>query len=154
MAKNGTVGLGYTRKSLVYERADETSVERQDSNLRGRIESDGLTPEIHTDAQGHRSGRSDRNRPAWRMIMRRIKDADVRALYVDSLSRAWRSSKGWNELLETCKRFNVALRILKEGIDTSKGFGAAQKLNSGVMAEVAEFESNIASERMIEISPF
>ncbi|MEI7999399.1 MAG: recombinase family protein, partial [Candidatus Omnitrophota bacterium] len=95
--------MGYTRKSLVFRRSDETSVERQGSNVLRAIEADGLKPEMHSDAEGNRSGRSDKYRPAWRMVMRRIADPDVRCLYVDSLARAWRSVKGWSTLLETAK---------------------------------------------------
>lgn len=147
MAENGTVGLGYTRKSRVYKRSDESSIERQNNNVTAAIVADGLQPEIYSDADGHRSGKSDRYRPSWRAIMRRLQDPDVRALYVDDLSRAWRSAKGWNDLLEACRRYRVRLRVLRENIDTA-AFGAQQKMTSGVFAEIAEFESNIAAERM------
>ena len=104
MAKNGTVGLGYTRKSLVFRRSDETSVERQATNVQRTIETNGLKVEIHSDAEGHRSGRNDRYRPAWRTIMRRIADPDVRLLVIDSISRAWRSVEGWAALLRKAEQ--------------------------------------------------
>lgn len=148
MARSGTIGIGYTRKSVVQGRADETSIDRQAAALRAAIEADGLTPELYSDAEGHRSGRSDRDRPEWRAVMRRLAAPGVRALYVDSLSRAWRSTKGWNELLEACRRHQVRLRVLRENIDTEARFGAMETFYSNTMAGVAQFESDVAAERM------
>lgn len=148
MTTTGHIGLGYIRKSLVWKRADETSVERQEHNVQTAIRRDGLTPEIHADAEGHRSGRNDKYRPEWRTIMQRIADPDVKSLYVDALSRAWRSTKGWNELLELCKRHQVNIVLLQEGMNTGSKFGAIQKSLSDMIASMAELESGLASERM------
>lgn len=118
--------------------------------MKRAIEADGLTAEVLSDAAGHRSGRDDRYRPQWRQVMRRLADSDVAGVYVDSLSRAYRSVKGWNELLERCRKYDVFIVVLSEGIDTRKKFGALQKGTSDMMATVAEIESAIASERMVD----
>jgi hypothetical protein len=80
--------------------------------------------------------------------MRRLSSPDVRALYIDSLSRAWRSVKGWNELIESCRKNSVRLRVMRENIDTEARFGAMETFYSNTMSGVAQFESDVASERM------
>jgi len=61
--------LVYVRKSLVRYKRDERSPERQLENCLAAADAHDWTVEegdIYRDAEGHRSGRSEKHRPAWR----------------------------------------------------------------------------------------
>lgn len=148
MAKGGSVGIIYSRKSLVFSRADETSVERQDNDLTASCVADGLKPEAYSDADGHRSGYSDKNRPEYRKAFKRLGDSDVAKIYIDSIDRAWRNVEEWNKLLRTCQRCNVSIKIVGLNIDAGADLDPFQKSFLDSMASFAELERNLASYRM------
>ena len=89
--------LIYVRKSMVKNRRDEISPERQRANCMAAAESHGWTvaeDDVYEDAEGHRSGRSEEHQPAWRALKTRIMtDPTVAAVIVNSLDRGSRSPK-------------------------------------------------------------
>jgi hypothetical protein len=92
-----TRALVYVRKSMVRERRDEISPERQLANCLEAVQKHGWHTEpsdIYRDAEGHRSGRSEDHRPAWQALKERVRlDPSVAAVVVNSLDRGSRSRR-------------------------------------------------------------
>lgn len=147
MAKQGTIGITYSRRSFVHGREVSSSVARQNDDLARAVERDGLTAEHYSDAQGHRSGKSAKNRPEYRKAIARISDSDVRAIYFDALDRAWRNVEEWSRMLRLCRESNVAVKLVGMGITLDGELDPHKKVFLDQMAVMAEFESNIASTR-------
>jgi len=59
-----TVALIYIRKSVVRYQEDRASPERQLANCVRVCDEKGWRYEVYEDAEGHRSGRSEKGRPA------------------------------------------------------------------------------------------
>ncbi|MEO1289370.1 MAG: recombinase family protein, partial [Chloroflexota bacterium] len=117
-----TIALCYVRLSFTRDEDDKNSVERQRANIQTVCDEKGWTPEWFEDADGHKSGRSEKNRPAWLRLKRRLKDADVVALVANDLSRLHR--RGWRigSLIEELDRLGIALKLASPGrqdIDTT-----------------------------------
>ena len=96
------------------------------------------------DAEGHRSGRTEK-RPGWQHLKARLDDPHVKAIIVESLSRASRSVRDLFNLIFELKQRKIELISLKEQIDTTTAMGQAFV---GFSAVIDQFESDIASERM------
>lgn len=136
--------LLYVRRSVVKDKADEVSPERQRANCIAEAERQGWSHELYEDAEGHRSGRTEQ-RPGWQALKAQLGRHDVAAVIVESLSRASRSIKDLFTLIDTLEKRGIVLISLKERVDTSTAVGRAFV---GVMAVLNQFESDIASERM------
>ncbi len=59
------VALIYVRKSVVRNKSDEVSPERQAALCVEEAQRHGWTVEVYRDAEGHRSGGSEKHRPEW-----------------------------------------------------------------------------------------
>jgi len=139
------VALCYVRKSMVRTATDAVSPERQRANCQAEATRRGYVPEFYEDAEGHRSGRSEKGRPGWLAFKDQLARPDVAAVIVESLSRASRSVKDLATLLDELQAREIALVSLKEQIDTATAMGRAF---IGIIAVINQFESDIASERM------
>ncbi len=120
--KEGKIALCYIRLSLTRDDNDKNSVDRQKSNIEAICQQKGWIPEWYEDADGHKSGRSEKGRHAWLSLKKRFGDPDVVALVANDLSRLHR--KGWRvgDLIETLDRHDIALTLAapgKQDIDTS-----------------------------------
>ena len=142
--------LVYIRKSLVRHRRDERSPERQLENCLAAVDAHGWTIEetdIYRDAEGHRSGRSEKHRPAWRALKERVlTDPTIVAVVVDSLDRMSRSPKDFFIFLDLVQEHGVELVSVKEQFDTSTAIGRAFL---AILMVIASLESDLASERMM-----
>ncbi|MCR4333214.1 MAG: recombinase family protein [Sulfuricaulis sp.] len=135
----------YARKSVVLKgRIAPSSPERQQTNTNDKATELGLTPENYTDAEGHRSGRSEDARPEWRKARARLTGPDVAALVVDTWDRAARNVRLLLELVDECERLSVRFISCHDAIDTRTAQGRFQL---SIIASVGEFESNVAGER-------
>lgn len=130
---------------MVRTAIDAVSPERQRASCLVESERHSYIAELYEDAEGHRSGRSEKGRPAWLALKARLADPDVAAVIVESLSRASRSVKDLANLVEELNARGITLISLKEQIDTSTAMGRAF---IGFIAVMNQFESDIASERM------
>ncbi|MBI5651826.1 MAG: recombinase family protein [Chloroflexi bacterium] len=139
------IALCYIRKSMVRTKTDAVSPERQRANCLAEAERRGWIAEIYEDAEGHRSGRSEKGRPGWLALRAQLDRPDVAAVIVESLSRASRSVKDLANHVEELQEHDIALISLKETIDTSSAMGRAFV---GFIAVMNQFESDITSERM------
>jgi len=136
--------LIYVRRSVVRDKRDEISPERQRANCIAEAKRQGWEWEVYEDAEGHRSGRTER-RPGWLALKAQLDRPDVVAVIVESLARASRSIKDLFTLIDELERRGITLISLKERVDTSTAMGRAFV---GFIAVLNQFESDIASERM------
>jgi len=143
-----TRALVYVRKSVVRTGADTVSPERQKAGCLAEAQAHGWVVEerdIYTDAEGHRSGRTE-NRPGWQALRRRIvEDETIVALIVASLSRPSRSVRSFLEFVEELRGKGISLVSLKERFDTSTAMGQAMLV---FVAVFNQLEGDLASERM------
>lgn len=141
-----TVALVYARKSMVKrEGPAPASPEMQSEAVSARARDLNLTPELYSDAEGHRSG-LDENRQAWQQLRARIADPDVAALIVYSWDRAVRNTKLLLQLADELQRLGVRFISLSDNIDTTS---AAGRFQLTVIGGVGEYESRAAAERRV-----
>ena len=136
---------GYIRKSVVHDPARMLSPETQEAAIRGLAARHG-DDDVVILSDLDVSGKKDRTRrPGWNELLRAVEDGDVTSVYAYSLSRFARSVSQLAEFFELCDRRRVAVRIDRDHIDTSTATG---KLVGNVLASLAQFESDVASERV------
>ncbi len=119
---NANVALCYVRQSVTRDDNDTNSPDRQRANIGAMCEAKGWIAEWYEDTGGHKSGRSEKGRPQWLALKKRLNDPDVVALVANDLSRLHR--KGWRvgDLIETLNNLDVALTLAspsRQQIDTS-----------------------------------
>jgi site-specific DNA recombinase len=139
------VALVYVRKSMVRSKQDEQSPARQRALCIQECQRRGWAHEIYEDAKGHRSGRSERHRPAFRRLKAQLGRSEVQAVIVAALDRLSRSPKDFFNFLSLLQKHQVELISLREQFDTSTAIG---KAFVSIIMIVAALESDIASERM------
>lgn len=153
------IALGYGRKSNVRRQrrdADAVSVEKQHTYVERVARDRRLELVWFEDAEGHRSGRSERARPGYRRLLTRLADDPaVRAVIVYELDRAGRSVILIDKIIKLCKEKGVSFVCIKEGIDTDRaGFGANEITRIQMLAVLAENEANRVSERMTDTATY
>lgn len=101
------VALCYVRQSRTMNKDDMTSPERQVDLAHEECEKYGWEAEIYMDADGHKSGQDEKNRPEWLRLKKRLQDPDVVALVAYDASRLHRKMWRVGETMELCKRYGV-----------------------------------------------
>jgi len=139
------VALIYVRRSMVRYEKDLASPERQLDNCMRVCEEKGWTYEVYQDAEGHRSGRSEKHRPEWRRLKTQLPRPEVVAVVVSSLDRASRSPRDFFVFLDLLQKHSVELVSVKERFDTTTAIG---KAFLAMLMVVASLESDLASERV------
>src|SRR5438093_1827881 len=136
---------GYIRKSVVHDAARMLSPETQEAAIRALAARHGHGEvEILSDLDV--SGKKDRTRRrGWNELLHAVENGEASAVYAYSLSRFARSVSQLAECFDLCDRQRVAVRIDRDHIDTSTATG---KLVGNVLASLAQFESDVASERV------
>lgn len=119
------IALCYVRLSFTRDGDDKNSPERQRANIERVCEEHGWTPEFYEDTEGHKSGRSIKNRPGWLALEKRLGDPDVVAVVANDLARLHR--KGWRvgDLIERLEKYDHALVLAAPNrhVDTSTPMG-------------------------------
>jgi DNA invertase Pin-like site-specific DNA recombinase len=143
---NANVALCYVRMSIALNPSEEDSPERQRANIRAVCERNGWEMEWFEDVGGHRSGRSEKNRPEWQRLKSRLNDSNVVAVATNDLSRLHR--KGWraSQLMEDLESKGVRLMICAPGreLDLSSPNG---RLFAHFSAIIDEYYANDVSIR-------
>lgn len=139
------IALIYIRKSVVRYEQDRASPERQLANCVRVCDEKGWRYEVYEDAEGHRSGRSEKGRPAWRELKRQLARREVTVVVVNSLDRASRSPKDFFNFLDMLQEHDVELVSVHEQFDTTTAIG---KAFLAILMVVASLESDLASERI------
>jgi len=137
---------GYIRLSVVHDDArKDATPPQQEAAIRAlakRHDDDDVILLQDID----RSGKLDRRRRAgWDQLLTAIESGEAHAVYAYSLSRFARSVPQLASFAELCDRHGVKFRVDKDNIDTSTASG---KLVFHVIAALAQFESDVASERI------
>jgi len=105
--------------------SDLNSPKRQRANIQAVCDRNGWIPEWYQDAEGHKSGTNEKNRPGWLALKQRLNDPDVIALVGNDLSRLHR--KGWRvgDLIDYLDQYGVRLVLAAPGreIDLSTPMG-------------------------------
>ncbi|MCC6972387.1 MAG: recombinase family protein [Anaerolineae bacterium] len=104
-----TVALCYVRQSMTRDANDMNSPERQRANIQAICDQHGWTAEWYMDADGHKSGRHERNRPGWLALKARLGDPDVAALVANDTSRLHRKSWRIGDLLDFLQEHKIRL---------------------------------------------
>ena len=126
---------------------DMDSPERQRANIQALCNRKGWIPEWYTDAEGHKSGRTEKHRPGWLALKTRLDDPDVVALVANDLSRLHR--KGWRvgELIEWVGEHHITLALAAPGreLDLSD---PRDRLNASFIAMMDEYYAADIAQRM------
>jgi len=138
------VAFGYTRVSTADQRENGVSLEAQQRRIAAWcVANDYELKELFVDAGI--SGKKTRNRPGLNDALAAVKKAGG-TLVVYSLSRLARSTKDTINIGEQLEKAGADLVSLSERIDTTS---AAGKMIFRMLAVMAEFESDVISERTI-----
>jgi len=137
--------LIYVRRSMVRYDEDRASPERQLANCVAVCQEKGWAYEVYEDAEGHRSGRSEKHRPGWRRLKAELSRTQVVAVVVNSLDRASRSPRDFFVFLDLLQTHSVELVSVHEQFDTTTAIG---KAFLAILMVVASLESDLASERI------
>ncbi len=131
------VALCYIRLSYSCDDRDKDSPERQRANIQLEYERRGWIPEWYQDAEGHKSGQYERNRPGWLALKARLGDPDVVAIVANDLARPHR--KGWRVggLIDFAMEHDVRLVMAAPGrnIDLSGPMGRMSVMIAALMDE-------------------
>lgn len=97
------VALCYVRQSFTRDSNDMNSPERQKANIQAVCDREGWIPKWFQDTEGHKSGRTEVDRPGWLQLKGHLSDPDVVALVANDMSRihrkAWRVGNLIDEVL-------------------------------------------------------
>lgn len=119
------IALCYVRQSYTRDASDMNSPERQRANIQAACDRNGWIPEWYEDAEGHKSGRTVKNRPGWLALKKRLGDPDVVAVVANDLARLHRKTWRVGHLLDLLDEHGVHLVLAAPGreIDTSTPMG-------------------------------
>lgn len=139
--------FAYLRKSSVRDPARELSHEAQEAAVRDLAKrhndnGDELTILADWDISG-RLGAD--KRPGYRALLDAIESGRATAIYSYSLSRLGRSVAELARLIDLCNGRGIPVRLYADHVDTSTASG---RLLTNVLASVAQFEAEVASERV------
>ena len=141
--------FAYLRKSSVRDPERDTSPETQDREVRALAARSGdVIADADTLSDWDVSGRAKytAKRAAYLKLVDAIERGEVSAVYSYSLSRLGRSSTELSRLFDLCKERRVPIRLSKDVVDTSTASG---RMMAGILAQVAEFEAEVARERIL-----
>lgn len=111
----------YARLSMRGE--DAESIKRQIAQGTSWVQANHYDPVLYVEPEGHRSGRSEKQRPKWRELKADLKADKLAGVWVADLARASRNVREFLEFLDLCAKHNVTLISDKEHIDTDTAAG-------------------------------
>lgn len=137
----------YLRKSSVRDPEREVSHEVQERAVRELADRHGDNHGTLTIlSDWDKSGRLGADkRPGYAALIEAIESGRCTAVYSYSLSRLGRSVAELARLIADCERRGIPVRIAVDAVDTSTASG---RLLTHVLASVAAFEADVASERV------
>lgn len=136
----------YLRKSSVRDPSREESYEIQESAVRALARRHGDEAGLVLLSDWDLSGKLGRDRrPGYNALLEAIETGRCTGLYSYSLSRLGRSVAELARLIGDCSKRGIPVRIDRDVVDTSTASGM---LLFNVLSSVAQFESDVASERV------
>lgn len=137
----------YLRKSSVHDPTREVSYEVQEAAVRELANRHGDNHgSLAILSDWDKSGRLGADkRPGYRSLLDAIESGQATAVYSYSLSRLGRSLPELARLIADCDQRGIPVRLHADPVDTSTASG---RLLTHVLASVAAFEADVASERV------
>lgn len=129
---------------LSFRNEDEESIRRQVAQGRAWVVAHKFTPVEYVEPVGHRSARSERQRPKWKELKQDITDGQLSGVWVADIARASRNVRDFLAFLDLCAKRDVALISDKEHIETTN---AAGRMLVTVLSAFNQFYSDDLSER-------
>lgn len=139
----------YLRKSSVRDPARDTSPETQEREVRALADRRGdVIADADMLADWDVSGRAQytAKRTEYLRLVGAVQSGECSAVYSYSLSRLGRSTAELARLFDLCALRKVPVRLVVDSVDTSTASG---RLLANVLASVAQFEAEVASERIL-----
>ncbi len=134
----------YLRRSVIHQGVHTDSPQTQEDAVRDLAARHGHQQLVIL-SDWDKSGKLSREkRPGYDGLLSAIESGAATAVYSYSLSRLGRSVKELSALFDLCAGQGVPLRIVADVIDTSTASG---RMTANILASVAQFESEVASER-------
>jgi DNA invertase Pin-like site-specific DNA recombinase len=141
----GVTAYAYLRKSSVRDPAREVSHELQEDSVRRMAAERGDEP-LTILSDWDKSGRLGADkRPGYRALLAAIESGQATSVYSYSLSRLGRSLSELARLIDDCTARGIPVRLYADHVDTSTASG---RLLTNVLGSVAQFEADVASERV------
>lgn len=139
----------YMRKSSVRDLAKDVSPETQEREVRAlaaRHGDDGGALVMLSDWDVSGRAKYTQKRTSYLQLIEAIGSGDCCAVYSYSLSRLGRSATELSKLFDLCKEHGVPIRLVADVVDTSTASG---RMMAGMLAQISQFEADIASERIL-----
>jgi DNA invertase Pin-like site-specific DNA recombinase len=139
----------YLRKSVIHRDQRTISPEMQEHEVRllaARHGDNGTRLRILADWDVSGRRQSRKKRPGYLELVRAIETGECSAVYSYSLSRLSRSVSDLSDLFDLCRDHKVPIRLVADALDTSTASGM---LTANILAGMAQFESDVASERVM-----
>lgn len=139
---------GYLRKSSIRDATTDHSAETQEREVRtlaARHGHDNGSLVILSDMDISGQGKYTKRRIGYLTLCEAVKSGQATAVYSYSLSRLARSVAELNRFFELCAEQRVPVRLVADAVDTATASG---RLTMNVLASVAQFEAEVASERV------
>lgn len=140
--QTGAKAFIYTRVSTNRQSETGHSLESQAALLVAEAERQGYEPQLIVEVKSASSG----SRPRLREALADLKQGKAQALFCLDMDRLGRSAIDLLRIGEKAKKENWKLWISNLGGDITGS--ASGKLTFGILAQVAEMESNLISERV------
>src|SRR5207249_2313469 len=137
---------GYLRKSVVRDMSRDVSHGAQEAAVRQLASRYGENGSLVILSDWDKSGRlGPDKRPGYKALLDAIESGQATAVYSYSLSRLGRSVPELSRLIAQCDKRKIPVRLYTDNVDTSTASG---RLLAHVLSDVAEFEADVASERV------
>ena len=138
--------FAYLRKSVVRMDDPENSAEAEEPAVRALAARHGDADSLVLLSDWDTSGRlAASKRPGYDALVAAIENGTCTAVYSYSMSRLARSLSELTRLFESCQARNIPIRLDADALDTSTASG---HMTATILASVAAFEADVASERM------
>ncbi|MFN8520529.1 MAG: recombinase family protein [Chloroflexota bacterium] len=140
--------FAYLRKSSVRDPARDLAPETQDREVRelAARHGDVIAPDdVLADWDVSGRAKYTKKRVNYRRLVEAIERGEAGAVYSYSLARLGRSVPELSRLFDLCAERKVPIRLVVDSVDTSTASG---RLLANVLASVAQFEAEVAGERL------
>ena len=144
-----TLAIGYIRRSVVKSGKPTLSPQRQQDGIADYCQEREWDVEYFSDAEGHRSGRTEKGRPEWLRLKARVQatqPGEIAAVIVYVLDRTARSGRDFLNFLHLLQEKRIEyVSVTQPFLDTTTAAGRAFV---AMLAIWAELEADIDSERI------
>jgi DNA invertase Pin-like site-specific DNA recombinase len=140
--------FAYLRKSSVRDLAKEISPETQEREVRvlaARNGDDGDALAMLSDWDISGRAKFTAKRAGYLRLVDAVQSGEASAVYSYSLSRLGRSVAELSRFFDLCAERHVPVRLVVDSVDTSTASG---RLLANVLGSVAQFEAEVAGERL------